>query len=116
MVWGFGGARVAQQVIFPAALVLASVVAPQAAIAGGQGNFAQVAYFDPTAINTQGRNAALGAKRETRDNLMSPRESYPKSKLAYAPTAQYRAPQTARVKWRCGPRSAPAGCRSCGRR
>lgn len=96
MVWGFGGARVAQQVIFPAALVLASVIAPQAANAGGQGNFAQVAYFDPTIVNTQGRSAALGAKREARDDLMSPPESYPETRMAYAPAAQYRAPQNVR--------------------
>jgi rare lipoprotein A len=96
MVWGFGGARVAQHVILPAALVLASVVAPQAAYAGPQGGVAQVAYFDPTIINTQGRTAALGAKRQTRDELMSPRESYPETRMAYAPAAQTRAPQTTR--------------------
>lgn len=96
MVWGFGGARVAHHVILPAALVLASVIAPQAATAGAQGGLAQVAYFDPTIINTQGRANALGAKREARDELVSPRESYPETRMAYAPTSQTRAPQAAR--------------------
>lgn len=96
MVWGFGGMRAAHHVILPAALVLASVIAPQTAKAGAQGGLAQVAYYDPTIINTQGRAAAMAPKREARDELMSPRESYPETRMAYAPAATVRGPQSAR--------------------
>jgi len=96
MVWGFGGGHAAHRVFLPAALALASVVAPQAAFAGGQGAFAQVAYYDPTIVNTQGRAAAFGAKREARDELTAPREAYPETRMAYAPTPTMRPAQSAR--------------------
>jgi|GEM_PF-481332 len=97
MVWGFGGKLAAHQVILPTALILASMAAPQLANAGAQGSIAQVAYYDPTIINTKGRAAALGAKRESRDDLMSPRESYPETRMTYAPAAAPRSPQSART-------------------
>jgi len=96
MVWGFGGVSAARNVILPAAMVFAAAIAPQAAQAGAQGGIAEVAYYDPTIINTQGRAAALAPRREARDDLMSPRESYPEARMAYAPAAPRSTPQSAR--------------------
>ncbi len=96
MVWGFGGVRAARTVILPAAMVLAAVIAPQMAQAGARGGVAEVAYYDPTIINTQGRAAALAPRREARDDLNAPRESYPESRMAYAPAAPKSTPQSAR--------------------